>query len=206
MNFCPVCGNKTKNTFCEEHTQITFEYKEIVVRVCKCKKYLYRSRWIDFTKLKRVCEKIAKENIKAKVEANALIDETIEKKKFDIEVQYNGEQIIIPAKLIVEECPVCSKKDTPYFESTLQLRPKNQELLEFVKKQIEKDKNTFISKSITLKDGYNLLLSSNKAALTIGKKLNKSFKGELKTSRHIFGRDKQRSKDVYRVTVYFRKE
>jgi len=204
MNFCPVCGKSTKETFCEEHREVSFDYKDIVVRVCACKKYFYRSRWIQFDSLKTVAEKIAKENIKEKVKIKTLLDENIEKKKFELEIIYQGEKFIIPAKLQVEQCPRCSREGTPYFESTIQLRPKKIELLEFVQKQVEKNKSVFISDIKELKEGFDVLLSSNKEALKIGVKLNKSFKGELKTSRHLFGRDKQRSKDLYRVTVCFR--
>ncbi|MBC8501315.1 MAG: hypothetical protein H8D38_06145 [DPANN group archaeon] len=204
MNFCPVCGKSTKETFCEEHKEVSFNYKDIVVRVCECKKYFYRNRWLPFQSLKTVSKKIASDAIKEKVSVSPLIDEDIAKKDFEVKVIYKGDEFLIPAKLQVERCPVCSKKGTEYFESTLQLRPKNKEILDFTAKQIEKNNDVFISKVEEQKDGWDIYLSSNKAALTIGKKLSKSFKGELKTSRRLFGRDRQKSKHLYRVTVCFR--
>ncbi|MAG38531.1 hypothetical protein CMO90_00405 [Candidatus Woesearchaeota archaeon] len=206
MNFCPVCGDKTEKTFCEKHEKNSFEHKDIVLRVCECKKYFYRNRWNKFNNLKLVAKKISKECIEEGLKTKLLIDEKIEKKNFEVEVIKNGEKFLLPAKLQVEKCPVCSKNDGTYFVSTIQIRPKNKEVLEFVKKQVEKDEQTFISKINLLKEGYDILLSSNKVALKIGRKLTKSFKGELKTSRHLFGRDKQRSRDLYRVTVCFRME
>ena len=205
--FCPICGKRTNNTFCEEHTKINFEYKDIVVRVCKCKKYFYRNRWLPFETLKLITEKIAKDNIKEKVKVNSLIKGEIEKKDFEVEVNYQGETFVIPGKLIVEQCPICSKEATgSYFVSTLQIRPKDDEILDFVKNLVEKDNQSFISQVITLKEGYNVLLSSNRAALQIGKKIAKSFKGKLKTTRKLFSYDKQKSRDLYRSTVMFRRE
>ena len=48
-------------------------------------------------------------------------------------------------------------------------------------------------------------ISSNKFARALGKKMKKSFKGVLKESKKLFGRDKMKSRDLYRVTVCFRK-
>jgi len=205
MRFCPICGKNTEETFCEEHKPNDLEHKDIIVRVCDCKKYFHRNQWLKFDSLKKVAEKISKDCVKEKVNVNALIDEEIVKKKFEVEVFKGGKTFLIPAKLQIEKCPFCSKKGSNYFESTMQLRPRDEELLTFVIKQVEKE-NAFISKLDELKEGYDLLLSSNKAALKIGRRLKKSFVGELKTSSTLHTRDKQRSKDLYRVTVCFRRE
>ncbi len=42
--------------------------------------------------------------------------------------------------------------------------------------------------------------------MKMAKKLSQSFKGDLKSTRTLHTRDKQRSKELYRVTVCFRKE
>ena len=63
MNFCPICGKDTKGTFCEKHRTVTFDYKDITIKVCPCKKYFYRKRWIEFKSLKQVAEKMTKESI-----------------------------------------------------------------------------------------------------------------------------------------------
>lgn len=206
MNFCPVCGKSIEGEFCEEHKQNNLKCKDIVLRICACKKYLHRGRWLPFQSLRSIAKKIASGSIKEKVKINPIIDEKLEKKTFEVEALHNGKKFILPAKMQIERCPVCSKKGTPYFESTLQLRPKNEALLDFVKIQIDKDRDVFVSDVVELKDGWNILLSSNKFALWIGRKLSKSFKGELKTSRHLFGFDKSKSKNLYRVTVFFRAE
>lgn len=161
---------------------------------------------MPFQSLKSVAKKIAENNIKEKTNVNPIIDEELVKKEFEIKVSYKGEKFTIPAKLQVEKCPTCSKIGTQYFESTIQLRPRDEELLDFVINIVDKNPAVFISLMEEKKEGFDLLFSSNKVAMAIGKKLKKSFKGELKTSRHIFGRDKLRSKDLWRVTVCFRRD
>ena len=91
-----------------------------------------------------------------------------------------------------------------YYEAIIQLRPYKKEVLDFVRNKIAKRKNVFISKETELKTGIDLYISSQKFARALGKKLKKSFKGELKTTRKLFSRNRQTSKDIYRVTVCFR--
>ena len=91
-----------------------------------------------------------------------------------------------------------------YYQAKIQLRPRDAELMKFVERQIEKRKDVWIAKRIFLKTGADYYISSNKFARIIGKKLKKTFKGELKESRKLFSIDRQSSKTLYRVTVCFR--
>mgnify|MGYP001609809081 CR=1 FL=1 len=90
-----------------------------------------------------------------------------------------------------------------YYEAIFQLRPKNLEVLEIVKKYIEQDK-ALISKEIHKKFGVDLYLNKKKAAVHIARKLKKRYKGETKISKSLYGVDRMTSKRVYRVTVLFR--
>ncbi len=91
-----------------------------------------------------------------------------------------------------------------YYEAILQLRPKNKEVLDYVLRQLEKRKNIFISKKVELKKGVDLYISDKRFTRALGKKLKKSFRGELKLSRKLYGYDRQKSKKIYRLTVLFR--
>jgi NMD protein affecting ribosome stability and mRNA decay len=93
-----------------------------------------------------------------------------------------------------------------YFEAIIQLRPATQELLHFIKKRVDEREGVFISKIEELKkiDGVDIYISSQKYAQTIGRKLKKSFKGELKLSRTLHTQDKMSGKRIYRLTVLFR--
>ncbi len=93
--------------------------------------------------------------------------------------------------------------DDGYFESILQIRPKDNNLIEFVENQIRKN-NIYVAKREELKGGINFKLSSNKFVLQLARKLKKSFKGNLKISKTLYSRDRLTSKNIYRVTVCFR--
>ena len=91
-----------------------------------------------------------------------------------------------------------------YYEGTLQLRNPTKEVIQFAKNFIERNDKIFIAKESKVKGGVDLILSSQKIMQKIGKRLQKSFGGELKISRRLFSMNRLTSKAVYRVTVLFR--
>jgi nonsense-mediated mRNA decay protein 3 len=91
-----------------------------------------------------------------------------------------------------------------YYEGILQLRNPTKEVIRFVKDQIKKRKDIFISKEVMLKNGRDVYLSSQKFLLGLGRNLQNRFGGQLKTSRRLHTISKETSKQVYRVTVLFR--
>jgi NMD protein affecting ribosome stability and mRNA decay len=94
--------------------------------------------------------------------------------------------------------------DKEYYEGILQLRNPNKEVINFVRNQFRGNSKVWVAKQERLKTGIDLYISSNKFLLSLGKRLKKSFKGEMKVSRKLHSRDRITSKNVYRVTVLFR--
>jgi len=92
-----------------------------------------------------------------------------------------------------------------YYEAIIQIRPGKKSVLDFVENQIKKNE-IYVAKIECLKTGVDYYVSSHKFATNLGRKLKKSFKGELKLSRSLYGKDRQTSKDLHRVTVCFRLE
>jgi len=97
-------------------------------------------------------------------------------------------------------------KNPQYFEGFLQIRNPNEECINFIKNQFKNNKKAWIAKEVKQKNGFDLYISSNSFLLSLGKKLKKSFKGTLKTSRKLFTQNRLTSKQVYRGTVCFRLE
>ncbi len=90
-----------------------------------------------------------------------------------------------------------------YYEAIFQLRPEDQEVIKFIKKQLEK-KNIKISKEVKSKHGIDYYLTSRKFAVSLARKLKKSFKGDIKVSKSLYSVDRMTSKRLYRLTVCFR--
>lgn len=90
-----------------------------------------------------------------------------------------------------------------YYEGILQLRNPNEEVINFIKNQFKNNPKIWVAKEEKLKTGIDYYISSNKFLLTLGKRLKKSFKGELKLSRRLHTKNRITSKNVYRGTVCF---
>lgn len=91
-----------------------------------------------------------------------------------------------------------------YYEAIIQLRPYTDEVVRFIRDQINKREGVFITKEQTLKTGIDFYVTSQRFATALGKKLKDNFKGELKITRSLHTQDRQTSKKVYRVTILFR--
>lgn len=95
-------------------------------------------------------------------------------------------------------------KHIDYFEAILQLRPYSKEVENWIEKQVKKRKDVVISKKLFVQGGLDIYMSSQRFARTLGPKLKKVFKGEVKITKKLYSVNKITSKKIYRGTVLFR--
>jgi len=91
-----------------------------------------------------------------------------------------------------------------YWEGVIQVRPKDKEVISFIRNQVGKRKDVKISRELFFKYGVDIYITSQKVTRDIGRMLKNSFDGELKITKKIYGMDRQKSKSLYRATVLFR--
>ncbi len=91
-----------------------------------------------------------------------------------------------------------------YYEGILQLRNPSGEVIKFVKDAIKDEERVFVAKRNRVRNGFDYKLSSKKFLMDIGKRLQRKFGGEVKTSSKLYGVSRETSKKIYRVTVLFR--
>ncbi|MBI3034465.1 hypothetical protein HYY72_04875 [Candidatus Woesearchaeota archaeon] len=93
-----------------------------------------------------------------------------------------------------------------YYQAILQLRDASQEIEGFVDSHINGSlrKGIFVSRKKKVRNGVDYYISSNKFTINLGRLLEKRFGGCLKVSEKLFSRDRQSSKDLYRVNVLYR--
>ena len=184
--------------------------KNIDVKVCtSCNKYFHRNKWAQFNEeiLKKLIKESAREKLRVvqiklpKHKINPGIDVNGESK-----VEFENEIYLIPFKIRYTLCNKCSKIGSSYFEAILQLRNPNQDVVKFIENNVakNKEKGVFITKREDVRNGLDFYLTSQRYAQSLGKKLKKTFKGELKVSRKLFTTNRQTGKLVYRVNVLFR--
>jgi NMD protein affecting ribosome stability and mRNA decay len=91
-----------------------------------------------------------------------------------------------------------------YFESILQLRSPDDELIGFVNDTIKSREDVTLAKRKKVRNGFDYYLSSNKFASELGRYLYNTFGGDLKITKKQFSQHRMTSKVLYRVTVLFR--
>lgn len=217
-----------KDCFIEENSLLK-HFKEIKIIICaKCNSYLYKNSWRneEYQNLEKNIEIVSTKLLKEKI----VLNPDVKLKNLEIKVDIpknlkisNGnivdvvlnlnvigsikdidikESYEIPIKIKFSICNNCKKLKGRYYEATLQIRPKNERVLKFVEDHCNNKKNVFISKIEEEKYGYDIFLSDQKEARSLGSLLKKKFGGEIKESKKLFGR--KEGKDIYRGTVLFR--
>jgi len=91
-----------------------------------------------------------------------------------------------------------------YYEGKVQIRPYNEEVITLFKKIVNNNPNILIAKETKIKTGIDFLVTSQKEAQKIAKKLKNRFGGKITLSRKLFKIHRQTSKKVWRVTVCLR--
>lgn len=214
MKFCAKCGKKgeTVEGLCKEcysrlHPTIDTS-KEIVIGICEgCNRAFHRNRWSRYPSLEEAVKNIVKENIKTKaeIEVTRIKEDRVE---VEIKVIKTGEEFFLPIKIKTKLCDGCRKNRKEYFEGVLQLRGIDEDVVNWVFRDIEKRKKygVFVQDVVELKNGLDISLTSQKYLQALGAKLKKKFKGTVKTTRKLFTRNKQTSKPVYRLTLLYKQE
>ncbi|MBI2208299.1 hypothetical protein HYU50_02285 [Candidatus Woesearchaeota archaeon] len=91
-----------------------------------------------------------------------------------------------------------------YFEGILQVRNPNDEVLDFIAKEIKEKGNVSIAKTKKINNGLDIYISSQRFLRSIGNKLQERFSGHLEVSRKLHTRNRLTSRDVYRVNLLFK--
>ncbi|MBI1936281.1 hypothetical protein HYS31_07630 [Candidatus Woesearchaeota archaeon] len=90
-----------------------------------------------------------------------------------------------------------------YFQGILQLRDVNNEIMDFVKKQIAKRNDVAITRTVKYPNGTDFYITSQQFIRSVARKLKESFGGELKVTSELHTRSRE-GKELYRVNALFR--
>ncbi len=93
-------------------------------------------------------------------------------------------------------------KHPSYFEATLQLRLPNQQIVDYVEKELLRAKIP-VAQVKEVKNGLDYYVADNQFTRGLGLRLQQRFGGELTITSSLFS--KKDGKNIYRTTVLFRK-
>lgn len=94
-----------------------------------------------------------------------------------------------------------TERHQDYFEGILQLRHVTPEALAFAKQKVMQRPQVSITKEKVVRGGVDLYLTSRTFLKTLAVAVQKQFGGTLSMSPTLYSRDRQTSKDIYRLTV-----
>lgn len=212
-----------KNCFSEK-SQMLKEYKPLKIIICQqCKSYLYQNKWqpklsnAEDTNIREIIKRLLPKKLKfttgtkvKNININPIVKDTKGKKTIDTEVSLHGSIRNLRSKekhqlqILKEDsiCNICKKKNSSYYEAVMQIRPKNNKLLNFIKQDLASDRKTFITKQEEKKFGYDLYITSKNYLQSVLPKIKKKFNTETKISTTLYGRKDGRN--VYRITALIR--
>lgn len=222
---CPRCGKKIiKGTFCEECFKIVYPAvaKLKVVKIlfcCTCKKARYKNNISrpdiaienavansfilnsDF-EIKKIEFLMPEIVLKPGIKKNIFVDTTIYITHPEIEKTYS-EKYAVPLYYEVNYCDICKKKESPrYYTAILQVRNETTHSLKYMKELLDELKERVkISKEVPVVSGTDYYMTDTNSAKLIGRRLKQKFGGDIKISAKIFSKDRQTSKDIYRVNI-----
>ena len=210
--FCVECGKEIiKGTYCKECQPVEFEYHEVSGAYCMvCRKLLFRNKWSLPASLDDGLMRMAVSSVKAKARALEFEGPTPEaltkvgkELEFTVPVAVEDAEADIPVKLLITTCPKCSKLGTKYFEAILQIRPLSHEVLNFALNELEKqkDKGIYMNKKEETAHGINLYLTNQTYAKVLARKIADQFGGNVSKNEKLFSRNRQTSKDVFRLSI-----
>lgn len=228
--FCPKCGrvetknNPLVNEFCQtcfsKDNPLLQKYKKLKVIICpSCKSYLHKNKWQPAfsseksLNLKKIIKHLLPEKLKfspgSKI-SSIEIHPNLTKRPVEAETVMRGiingvkskETYLFLLEVESSLCNLCKKRNSSYFEATIQIRPKNEKLLNFIRQDLKQRGKIFISSSEENKYGYDLNITSKKYINSLLQKVKKKFQVDSKITKTLFGRKK--GKDVYRITLLLR--
>jgi nonsense-mediated mRNA decay protein 3 len=235
--FCPKCGREDvelfkglcKSCFLDEFELINLPDK-IEFTVCvKCGSTLKNGKWKDqgLTEEELVYNAVVESVETSKMVDNLEISVEILKTRgsiFECIVSASGKVLgevlnqdyAVEVKKNKTVCSDCSKYESGYYESVIQIRadrrvPTPDEiesidkiLIERANKLSKKNRMAYIADRIVLKEGVDYYVGSYKAAKSLLDSIREVFGGIVKESPKIAGRDKSKGKDLYRIWISLR--
>jgi len=215
---CIKCGKKTSKLIddvchsCYSKKSLIKNFKTLNLKYCNfCKKLIYKNREISDLEpiiFKHIIpeEHFVIEDIEFEINMDkSLLDLTVigyfdfDKTK-QIQESYNFD-----IKINQFMCNNCKKKSSQAYAAIIQLRNNRNKNYDKIENHIiiviNKDKSNNIVKTEDHKNGMDFYTTNIDAAMNIAKSITEKYGAEIKTSKKLYGVDKQTSKQVHRVTI-----
>ncbi len=217
FKFCPKCGKKEgvfikgfcKECFLQDNQLILFPEK-IQFQYCnRCNKVRVQRHWVEFDSINLV--DFLKSRIKPKdfeiQDIEVELEEVNEKESnalIEVKGLAEGIPLILKNRIKLEKvpgiCDSCMKISSDYFEATIQARFKEKnpaqeekvffEFQKLIEEMSKKDPLSRIANKGKTNNGFDLILSSNRAARLSAERIARKYNSKVVRSFSVVGVDK----------------
>ncbi len=229
---CIFCGKEAEyGIYCKdcllERIPMITKIKELKLRICSsCGRIQFKNKWNTIS-LEEALKKYLKDaivfNSEYQIKDFDIVNFEMQdirnkpglRRKIKVVIKVKAEyqkktleeffELQIPFETTL--CNKCRKNDTQYYEAILQLRINDKKIINHILKELNEKmekRKVFSNKQIKQKNGIDIYITDMNFAKAFVKELKKRYGGEIKISRKIHTRDRQTSRDVYRLTVLYR--
>ncbi len=218
---CIICGKESGDSLiCNSclnkivKNSISFNFKPIK-RCVSCHRVLIVNKWKDVNKgvLLDILKKLLvlknfsfydKECVEKYILKNIDVD-SFESNDNSFLVKLSVKNIPLEVELPIEKtiCSDCSLKNSEFYTGILQVRntKDNTDKIDSLVNKAVSDTKSVVTKRQVVKNGIDYYVSSMRALRRASRCLQERFGGEVTFNEKLFTRDKQRSKDVYKVNT-----
>jgi len=219
--FCPKCGDKkVVDIFCQsclvEEKPLVKSFKEFAVEVCTtCRKVKWKGTWQkrrlndcvkeqivlpNYTRVKGIDVEPIKVEYKSGLKCEGEVAVRVTGRATE-KAKWYTEEYIFPYSVQNTLCMQCRKLEGGYFEGLLQVRNENEESQKVLAKYV-KEQGASINKRAKQPNGTDYSISSRAIIEKAARELQRRFGGIVKTSAQLFSKNKQTSKNIYRVNAF----
>lgn len=204
--FCPRCGRSLADS---ESCDCNNKIDKIVIeplQISEFNRFFEKNEWHHFQNIDHLLEehihKYSGKTAPVSIEPFQFVPKP--KERITIKaVIHETPPIPVSFRLSYRQCDFGQKNKTGYFEGILQLRNSTASVLAFLKKEMQsvERKGVFITKTVSTKDGVDLYFTDKNHMKLIGQHIAHRFGGTISLNAQLFSRNKQTSKDIYRLNV-----
>ena len=183
-----------------------------IKKCVSCGRFFYMNKWKhfsrdDFLKFFVRNSKLG-QNIAKRLKLKKLVES---EKKIILILEYNKKEYLFEIKIDKTICKECSLRKSEYYEGILQIRNlrkgdknKTENTVDsIVRKSVLKTKG-FIKERKDVKDGIDYYMSPIKSIRKAAFEVQKKLGGTISFNEKLITRNKQKSKNVYRVNAVVR--
>ena len=223
MRPCITCGEPRQiNVFCvscylRSHPLVE-NIKVMSITSCqKCHRILDQNAFSDITLDKYVQKtlpdklKLSPDLKKFQIESQIVNDLHDRPHSVDFTIRGRYDEVRVEEKYSVPIdrkriiCDQCRKQRPSYYEAILQVREAGSDQLAKIRKVLASPKfQSVINRHDALKEGGDFYFAKKHAAQQVAKQLRAKLGGTIESSKRIYSRDRQTSKEIYRGTILYK--